>query len=123
MSTEPSMVERLRAQRERHMERSRVARAGYVVMGFTVLLAGIAMLVLPGPAFVVIPIGLAILSLEFAWAARLLEVALKKAEQAQESAKQTTRAQRIAVAVAVVLAIAAAIVASILWEIPVVPYT
>jgi len=117
------MVERLRAQRERHMERSRVARAGYVVMGFTVLLAGIAMLVLPGPAFVVIPIGLAILSLEFAWAARLLEVALKKAEQAQESAKQTTRAQRIAVAVAVVLAIAAAIVASILWEIPVVPYT
>lgn len=38
------------------------------VAGTTVLLVGIALLVLPGPAFVVIPAGLAILSLEFAWA-------------------------------------------------------
>ena len=36
--------------------------------GFTVLLIGIVMLVTPGPAIVVIPIGLAILGLEFAWA-------------------------------------------------------
>ena len=38
------------------------------VTGFTVLLVGLAMIVLPGPAFVVIPAGLAILGLEFAWA-------------------------------------------------------
>jgi tellurite resistance protein TerC len=41
-----------------------------VIVGFVggiVLLVGIALLVLPGPAFVVIPIGLGILSLEFAW--------------------------------------------------------
>jgi uncharacterized protein (TIGR02611 family) len=43
-----------------------------LVVGSTVLLLGIVMLVTPGPAFVVIPIGLAILSLEFAWARRLL---------------------------------------------------
>jgi tellurite resistance protein TerC len=38
------------------------------VVGVTVLLLGVALLVLPGPATLVIPIGLAILGLEFAWA-------------------------------------------------------
>lgn len=55
-------------------------RLGYVaarrvvvaVVGGTVVLLGIAMLVLPGPALVVIPTGLAILGLEFAWARRWL---------------------------------------------------
>ena len=43
------------------------------VIGFTVLLTGIAMIVLPGPAIVVIPIGLAILATEYVWARRLLD--------------------------------------------------
>ena len=43
-------------------------RVVVAVVGGTVLLIGLALVVLPGPAFVVIPIGLAILSLEFAWA-------------------------------------------------------
>lgn len=38
------------------------------VVGATVLLVGVVMLVTPGPGLVVIPLGLAILSLEFAWA-------------------------------------------------------
>ena len=42
------------------------------VVGITVVLVGVAMLVLPGPAFVVIPAGLGILALEFAWARRWL---------------------------------------------------
>lgn len=37
-----------------------------------VLLAGVVMLVTPGPAFVVIPLGLAILATQFRWARRLL---------------------------------------------------
>ena len=61
MSQPPPLVQRLRDQRERHMERSKIVRAAFVIAGFTVLLAGIAMLLLPGPAFAVIPIGLAIL--------------------------------------------------------------
>jgi tellurite resistance protein TerC len=40
------------------------------IVGGTVLLIGVALIVLPGPAFVVIPIGLAILATEFAWARR-----------------------------------------------------
>ena len=42
------------------------------VLGFTVLLIGLVMIVLPGPAVLVIPIGLAILATEFVWARRLL---------------------------------------------------
>lgn len=40
------------------------------LIGGTVLLIGVALIVLPGPAFIVIPIGLAILATEFAWAKR-----------------------------------------------------
>jgi uncharacterized protein (TIGR02611 family) len=43
------------------------------VIGATVLLIGVALLVLPGPAFIVIPIGLAILATEYAWARRWLK--------------------------------------------------
>ena len=42
------------------------------VVGVTVVLIGIVLLVLPGPAFVVIPVGLAILATEYAWARRWL---------------------------------------------------
>ena len=38
------------------------------VFGGSVLLIGIAMVVLPGPAIIVVPLGLGILGLEFAWA-------------------------------------------------------
>ena len=42
------------------------------VIGGTIVLIGIALLVLPGPAFIVIPLGLLILGSEFAWARGLL---------------------------------------------------
>ncbi len=42
------------------------------VTGGTVLLVGVAMIVLPGPAVLVIPAGLAILATEFLWARRAL---------------------------------------------------
>jgi len=44
-----------------------------IVIGFTILAAGIAMIVLPGPAIVVIPVGLAILATEYIWARKLLD--------------------------------------------------
>jgi hypothetical protein len=43
-----------------------------LLIGSTVLLVGAALIVLPGPAFVVIPIGLLILGTEFVWARHLL---------------------------------------------------
>ncbi len=51
-----------------HMTYKVARRIVITVLGVTVLLIGLALIVLPGPAFIVIPAGLAILSLEFAWA-------------------------------------------------------
>ena len=42
------------------------------VVGMSVLLLGVVMIVTPGPAIVVIPLGLAILAIEFVWARRWL---------------------------------------------------
>ena len=53
-----------------------------VVLGTSVLGIGVLMLVLPGPAFVVIPAGLSILALEFAWARRWLLRVQEHANQA-----------------------------------------
>lgn len=56
------------------------------VVGTTVLLLGLVMIVTPGPAFVVIPVGLAILSIEFTWARLwLAKVRRTISEQASNS--------------------------------------
>jgi len=59
-------------------------RVVVTIVGGTVLLIGIALLVLPGPAIVVIPIGLAILATEFAWARRWLRIMRESAEKGAE---------------------------------------
>lgn len=51
---------------------SQAKRLVVTVIGFTILAAGVVMIVLPGPAIVVIPIGLAVLATEFIWARELL---------------------------------------------------
>lgn len=60
-------------------------RIGVTVAGFVVVLAGLAMLVLPGPGIVVIIAGLAILATEYVWAQRLLKIAKEKANQAKNA--------------------------------------
>lgn len=51
------------------------------VVGTTVLLIGIIMVVAPGPAFIVIPSGLAILATEFVWAKRWLRYAKRRLQE------------------------------------------
>ena len=48
-------------------------RCTIALIGGTVVLIGVVMIVLPGPAFIVIPAGLAILGIEFACARRWLQ--------------------------------------------------
>ena len=52
--------------------RPRVRKTIVAVIGTTVVLFGLALIILPGPAVVVVPIGLALLATEFAWARRLI---------------------------------------------------
>lgn len=54
------------------------------VIGTTVILAGVAMLVLPGPGWLTIFGGLAILATEFAWAKWMLKYAKKRMSQLAE---------------------------------------
>jgi len=51
-----------------HLTYKAARRVAVAVLGSTIVLLGIVMIVTPGPALIVIPIGLAILGLEFAWA-------------------------------------------------------
>jgi uncharacterized protein (TIGR02611 family) len=115
------LAQRLARRREQHLQRSKLYRIGFGIAGALVTLAGVAMLALPGPAFVVIPVGLAMLALEFKWAERALEKALDKAEQARESARDASPAQKALMTVLVVLGTAAFATAAILWDIPVLP--
>jgi uncharacterized protein (TIGR02611 family) len=121
----PTRAERMRArlaeERAAHRRRGRLYRVLVILAGASVTLAGLAMLVLPGPALVVIPIGLAMLALEFAWAERMLDKALEQADVAQRKAAETTPAQRILGAAATVLLAGAAVVAAVEWDIPFLP--
>ena len=51
-----------------HLTYNMARRIVIAVVGATVLIIGVIMIVTPGPALVLIPVGLAILSIEFAWA-------------------------------------------------------
>ena len=50
----------------------RIRKFVIALIGGTILLIGLALLVLPGPAVLVIPVGLALLASEFAWARRII---------------------------------------------------
>lgn len=64
----PGLLNGLARQGWRHARRVVI-----FVVGGTLVLLGIAMIVLPGPALVVIPAGLAVLATEFVWARWLLK--------------------------------------------------
>ena len=117
----PTLIERLEARRATHRERHPLFRIAFGLAGAVVLVAGLVMLVTPGPAFVLIPIGLAMLSMEFVWAERLLGKSLEQAAIAQAKAAQTTRTQRILAAIATCLAIAAIVLAILWWDVPLLP--
>jgi uncharacterized membrane protein HdeD (DUF308 family) len=55
----PRIVQKLEERREAYEQKGRVYRTMWVTAGVIVTLAGLVLLVTPGPAFVIIPIGLA----------------------------------------------------------------
>jgi len=68
-------------------------RLAVILVGSTILLLGIVMIVIPGPAMVFIPIGLAILGLEFAWARSWLK-RLRETISSSASKGRGKRAER-----------------------------
>ncbi len=81
----------------------------WLVASVTVLIAGLAMTLFPGPAVVVIPLGLAMLSVEFAWASRFVDTALDKSIEAAEKIDRLDRKKKLLGIAAAVLLVGAAI--------------
>ena len=72
----------------------RIARRIVIgVVGGTLVLIGAVMIVTPGPALIVIPVGLAILSIEFAWARHWLRK-LRESISNQNSKARADRAKQ-----------------------------
>lgn len=69
-------------------------RIAIAVIGTTVVLLGVAMLVLPGPGLLTIVGGLAILGMEFAFARRWLQRIKKETRSTVEKVKQRVRQKR-----------------------------
>jgi uncharacterized protein (TIGR02611 family) len=109
------MKERLKGWREGIRHRpllNNVWRLAVFTVGATVLAAGVAMLVLPGPGWAAIFVGFAILATEFAWAQRALTSAKQTASKAKEKALDPRgRRRNQLLAICAGLVVAAAIVA------------
>ena len=116
-----SLAEKLARRRAKHLQRSKAYRIGFAIVAFAIVLAGLALVPLPGPGWAIVFVGLGMLALEFKWAERLMEKVLNQIEAAQESARNASPAQKALAAVATVLGIAACVAAAILWDIPLLP--
>jgi uncharacterized protein (TIGR02611 family) len=85
-------------------------KAGVALGGGLILAAGIAMIPLPGPGWLVVVLGLWVLSLEFSWAERLLEPIKDKVIEAAHAAASNRWGTVLSV-----LSACGIIVAGIVW--------
>lgn len=72
-----------------------VKRWALTVLGVVLLIAGGAMVVLPGPGILVVAAGLTVLATEFVWARRLLVVARNRADRAQKASVASPRTRAL----------------------------
>ena len=96
-SAPPSIAQRMKAFRERIRSRRSLDTAWRTLvftLGLTLLLAGVLMLVIPGPGWATIILGLVVLASEFTWATRVLDPVKEAARRASEAALDPRRRRR-----------------------------
>ncbi len=69
-------------------------RVGVTIVGFALLVAGAALLVLPGPGIPLVIAGLAVLATEYVWAERALNLARRRAQQAKDKVLRRSRSEQ-----------------------------
>lgn len=98
-------------------------RVGVFVVGVLFVIAGLIMFVTPGPGWLALLLGLAVLATEFAWAERLLHWARRKAKEAAGKALDPrVRKRNLLIVAAVIVVLALAVwwyVATFGWPRPV----
>ena len=93
MGTTAVAVQRVRARRRARLA-GRVRRIVVATIGASVLLVGLVLILLPGPATLVIPLGLTILASEFPAARRLQRRALRAFRGVVARSRRTPRVDR-----------------------------
>lgn len=63
-------------------------KAGVTIAGFTIIIVGVILLILPGPGILVILLGLAVLSLEFEWAERHMQLIKSKSRKTLDKVRK-----------------------------------
>jgi uncharacterized protein (TIGR02611 family) len=105
-----SYLSRWRERARRNALLNNAWRITVFTVGMAVLLAGVAMLILPGPGWAAIFVGFAILATEFAWAKTALTRAKDTAQRAKDRALDPrTRRRNALLAVGCGMVIAAAV--------------
>jgi uncharacterized protein (TIGR02611 family) len=99
----PSIFRRWREQIARYRALHVTWQITVLTIGIAIICAGLAMLVLPGPGWAAIFVGLAVLSTEFMWAERLLTWTKRQARQAADRALDPRHRRRNQAILAVIL--------------------
>ena len=91
-------------------------QVGVFVVGLAVVVAGVLMLALPGPGWLVIFAGMAIWSTEFVWAQLVLRWTRRKVTEAAQRALDPKVRRRNLILTSVAVVIGAALCALYLWR-------
>jgi uncharacterized protein (TIGR02611 family) len=113
--------EDVRARKERHKQRGKMYRVVFATLGFALVALGLALIPLPGPGWLVVALGLAMLALEFDRAERLLEKILVRLDKIAEQASEATPlAKGLSIALTVV-GLVGSIAVVVLFDVPYFP--
>ncbi|MGB3736985.1 MAG: PGPGW domain-containing protein [Ilumatobacter sp.] len=90
-------------------------KVAVLIVGVAVVLAGVALLALPGPGVLVIIVGLVVLATEFEWAQRLLDYVVERAAGATTKV-QESKSGRIMLALSGLILIGAGVVVIVFFS-------
>ena len=104
--------ERIRANRHAYL----VYRVVIGVLGLTIIVVGLALVPLPGPGWVIVFLGLALLATEFTWAERLLHRGRLILERWTDWVRARSWPVRLGLAAASLMLVAGAVWAYVAWQ-------
>ena len=108
--------QRVRGWFRRHWLLDTAWRLTVFTVGITVMCIGIVLLVLPGPGWALIALGLIILAPEYVWAQRLLAPVRSKLQAAKAKAQQPQYRNQVRAASAALVVIVAAAAGAYVWR-------
>lgn len=115
----PGRLMRLHERLHRNRVTGLITKIVVTLVGVLVFLAGVVMMITPGPGVVGMILGLAILATEWTWADRLVTFARRKASEAAQKARDmdpAVRRRHLLTVTAVVVVVAALVVGYLVWQ-------